>query len=96
MPGNKLALAYTPDYLIIMKINPKIACSRFEARKKQDNVRFETLEFQKKIQERYESRWLRQLFENHGSKVIYLDTNSPKTEQDTKNNAMKLIEQIMR
>ena len=57
---------------------------------------FETSEFQKKIQERYESRWLRQLFEKYGSKVIYLDTNSPKTEQDTKINAMKLIEQIMR
>ncbi len=92
LPGNKLALENSPDLLIISKIKPETVISRLGVRSKKDYSIFDNLSFQSKISERYSSDWLRQLFEKNGSKVFYLDTDDPKTEADTKNEAVSLWE----
>lgn len=91
LPGNKLALKHAPDLLIISITEPEEALSRTRQRPKQDNAIFETLDFLKKSKERYTSDWLRELFERNGSKVIYLDTSSPKTAKDTQEEAIALF-----
>ena len=95
LPGNKVALENAPDLLIITKIKPEAVIGRLNHRTKKDVAIFENLFFQRKIAERYESEWLKKLFENHGSTVIYLDTNQPKTPEDTKQDAIKVWEEFI-
>lgn len=76
LDGNKLALKYTPDLLIILLVKPQIAFQRLKNRKgKKDNAIFEKLNFQKRIIKRFQSDWFRKIFEKKGSKVVYLDTS---------------------
>ena len=49
--------------------------------------------FQKKLDERYKAEWLKQLLENQGSEVVYLDNNPPKTEQELKEEVIKAWEE---
>ncbi|MBU4501363.1 MAG: dTMP kinase [Nanoarchaeota archaeon] len=82
LPGNKLAVEeYPPSLLIIAKLDPEKAIQRLESREKKDDCIFEKLEFQKKLQERYNSKWLKRLFEKRGTKVVYIDVN--KTVEDS-------------
>jgi dTMP kinase len=90
MPGNRLALKNAPDLLIVLKADPDIVMKRLEERTKKDQAIFENVLFQRKIESRYESEWLRKLFENMGSKVVFLDTNPPLTEDDTRKNAVAI------
>lgn len=94
MPGNRLALQHAPDLLLILKVKAEAVIERLGTRQKQDDAIFENLMFQKKLEERYSSDWLKQLFEQHGSKVVYLDTNPPKTSEETKEAAIKLWEEF--
>ncbi len=97
LPGNKLALKYSPNLLIITQVDPLVVIQRLKARtEKKDNAIFETLDFQRKIEERYQSPWLKQLFESKGSKVVYLNTNAPTTEEDTKKKAIEIIEATLK
>jgi len=74
LPGNKFALEHSPDFLIIPLVeDPAEVIKRLEGREKKDNAIFENIEFQMKIKKEYESKWLRELFEQKGTKVIYLD-----------------------
>jgi len=89
MPGNKLAVEdYPPSLIIITTLSPETAIQRLTNRDKQDDCIFERLEFQRKLQERYNSTWLRSLFEKHGTKVVYLDTNS--SIEETKEQVIKI------
>lgn len=95
LPGNKLAIEdYPPSVVIITRLDPETALQRLADRNKKDVCIFERLEFQKKLRERYESTWLKTLFEKQGSKVIYLDTD--KTLEDTKNKAKRIWEEVLR
>lgn len=95
LPGNKIAIEdYPPSVVIITRLDPETALQRLADRNKKDACIFERLEFQKKLQERYESTWLKALFEKQGSKVIYLDTD--KTLEDTKSKAKKIWEECIR
>lgn len=76
LPGNKLALKHAPTLLLVTVIDPDISMKRLDGRAKKDNAIFEKIVFQRKIAERYQSDWLKKLFENHGSKVVYLDTST--------------------
>jgi len=77
LPGNKLAVEdFPPSVIIITRVDPETAIHRLAHRSKKDACIFERLAFQKKLQERYESTWLKVLFEKHGSKVEYLDTST--------------------
>ncbi len=94
MPGNRLALQHAPNLLLILKVRAETVIERLGLRQKKDDAIFENLLFQKKLEERYASEWLKQLFEQHGSNVIYLDTNPPKTIEETKEEALKIWEEF--
>ncbi|MBS3127965.1 deoxynucleoside kinase [Candidatus Woesearchaeota archaeon] len=91
LPGNKLTLEHAPDLLIIMKVKPETTMLRLEKRKKKDNAIFENIAFQKKIENVYESSWLKKLFEKKGSTVVYLSTDPPLTAKDTKKEIVKIV-----
>lgn len=89
LPGNKLAIEdYPPSMVIITRLDPETAIQRLADRDKKDACIFERLEFLKKLSKRYESTWLKSLFEKHGSKVVYFDTSE--TIEVTKNQARKI------
>jgi dTMP kinase len=94
LPGNKLAMDYAPDLLIITRVTPEAAMQRIEERKKK--TIFENLLFQRKISERYSSMWLKQLFENMKSTVVYIDTNPPKSIEDTSREAISVWEDFLK
>ncbi len=92
LPGNRLALKNAPDLLVILKAEPVTVINRLKERGKKDHAIFENLLFQRKLEQRYESDWLKKLFMHFKSKVVYLDTNPPLTVMDTKENAVKIWE----
>lgn len=81
LPGNKLALEYRPDLIIIATVDPKEAIKRLAERNKKDNSIFEKLPFLEKVDERFTAPWFRELMEARGSKIVYLKTD--KTVYDT-------------
>ncbi len=95
LAGNKTSLQFAPGLFIIAVVKPETVIKRLGARQKKDNSIFENLEFQRNIDSRFRSDWLRQLFEQHGSKVAYLDTDEPKTSEDTQKEAVKLFEEFI-
>lgn len=79
LEGNQLALKYRPDLLIIADLKAELCIQRLEARtEKKDGVIFENLGFQQKAYKRFRSQWFRKIFEERGSKVIYLDASKSK------------------
>ena len=93
LEGNRFCLEHPPDILILTVVDPEIVMERLLKREKKDEAIFEKLEFQKKVEGIYKSGWLRKIFEDKGTKVIYLDTNPPFTADDTKNKAVKILEE---
>jgi dTMP kinase len=85
-PGNKLAIKNSPNYIIIVKADPDVIASRL---KKDKAGIFDSLFFQRKVEERFESEWLKQVFERFGSKVLYLDANC--TIPELKERALKIF-----
>lgn len=68
--GNKLALQYRPDHLVLLAIDPEQALRRLTGRSnKQDNVIFERLTFQKKIARTFASSNYQRLFTRRGSVI---------------------------
>ena len=65
---------------------------RLGVREKKDESVFDNLSFQRRLEERYSSEWLRQLFEQHGSVLRYISTDEPKSVEDTKNDAVGILE----
>jgi thymidylate kinase len=95
MPGNRLALKYSPNLLIITQVEPRIVIERLQVDGRIGTAIFHTLNFQRTIDERYSSLWLRSLFEKFGTKVSYLDTNPPKTVEETRAEAIRLLEEFL-
>ena len=94
LPGNLLALKTPPNLLIITTVKPETVMQRLKTREKQDHAIFEELQFQKKIDERYRSDWLRTMFETQGAKVIYFNTDAPKTIEQSSKEIIEIWEQI--
>lgn len=92
LPGNKTALQFTPALFIIATVKPETVIRRLGLRSKKDNSIFDNLEFQRNIDARFRSDWLRQLFEQQGSKVVYISTDEPKTAEETQEEAIKAFE----
>lgn len=92
MTGNRTAMQFAPALLVIAVVKPETVIKRLDRREKKDNSIFDSLEFQRNIDSRFRSDWLRQLFEQHGSKVGYIDTNEPKTLEETQSEAVKAFE----
>ncbi|MBW2988416.1 hypothetical protein KY318_02800, partial [Candidatus Woesearchaeota archaeon] len=95
IPGNKLALKYAPSLIIICTVEPEYLMPRLEKRPSHDRQIFEHLSFQRKLYHRYKSDWLRELFAKYGSTFAYIDTNPPKTEEDTILAAKKVWEDYL-
>ncbi len=94
IPGNKLAIKNSPDALIIVNVEPEVAIERLALREKKDDAIFENLVFQRKVQRRFESDWMKKLFSHYDCKVIYLDTNPPLTVEDTKNKVVEICGEL--
>ncbi|MBU0667353.1 MAG: hypothetical protein ABIC91_03945 [Nanoarchaeota archaeon] len=89
LPGNKLTLnSYPPGLLLIAICSAETAMKRKSSREKQDNCIYETKEYQELFINRYESRWLRRMYESRGTVVKYINTDNPSTEEDTKEKAV--------
>ncbi len=95
LKGNKFCLEHSPDLLVIMVVKPEVVMERLGERDKKDDAIFEKLEFQKNVEKIYENEWLKGLFESHGSKVVYLDTNPPSNIEDTKKKIIELFEGLL-
>lgn len=94
MNGNNLVLKkYSPHLLLITNCTAEAAAERLGKREKKDNACFEELDFQKQLEKEYASADLKKLFEHHGTKVFYIDTNPPLTEQDTKKKAVDIVQE---
>lgn len=73
-PGNQYQLANAPDLLIIPTIGDvDELIRRLGNRDKKDDAIFENKEFLTRAKVPYESDWLREIFEEHGTQVEYLD-----------------------
>jgi dTMP kinase len=94
LEGNKFCLEHSPNLLVITTVKPEVVIERLNSREKRDDAIFEKIEFQKKVEKIYESDWLKKIFEDKGSKVVYLDTNPPKTVEDTKKKIIELFKEI--
>ncbi len=93
LPGNKLALEYAPDALILTKLPAEEAAARIAKRDDDSKGVFGQLEFLKKLENRFEEQWLKELFESHGTKIYPLDMSG--TIEDTSARAQKLIAEIL-
>lgn len=91
LDGNRFCLEHPPDILILTIVDPEVVMGRLDNRNKKDDAIFEKLDFQKKAKQGYESDWLKKIFVDKGTKVIYLNTNPPSTPKDTKNKAIEII-----
>ncbi len=94
LTGNRLALLNAPDTVIIAKVSAETVVRRLKLRTKKDDSIFDSLAFQRKLESRYTSDWLKTLFEKQGSTVMYMDTDDPKTPEDTKEEAKKLMDDL--
>ena len=74
LEGNAFALQYAPDLLIIPTIKDVTDITkRLEGRDKRDDAMFETLPFQLQLKPFYEGAELREIFEQQGTGVEYID-----------------------
>ena len=92
LEGNQFCLNNSPDLLIITTVDPEESIKRLGTRKKKDDAIFEKQSFLQKCQEVYKSDWIKQIYESNGTKIIFLDTNPPKTPEDTKEAIHKILD----
>lgn len=95
MPGNRLALKYAPNLLLVTKVDPKVVIERLQTDNRMGQAIFHTLNFQRTIEERYNSQWLKSLFERFNTRIVYVDTNPPKNVEETKLEARKILDEFL-
>ena len=93
LPGNKLALEYAPNDLILTKLSAEESFKRILSRNEESKGVFGQLAFLKQLEQRFQEPWLKNLFESHGTTLHQLDTSG--TIEDTTSRAQKLIQQIL-
>jgi thymidylate kinase len=94
LPGNRLALEYAPNALILTKLKAETALERISTRDDESKGVYGHLDFLKKQEERFEEKWFHDLFESKGTIMHELDTSGKL--EDTNHNAKKLIDQILK
>ncbi len=95
--GNQLQLSNPPDLLIIPTIHSiKEIMNRIESRRtnKDDNCIFENYKFQEALRPFYEDPWLRNLFEELGTKVEYIKAGV--SIKDTKRQAVAIYKNFIK
>jgi thymidylate kinase len=90
--GNDYAVKNIPDIFIICLLSAETAMKRKASREKQDDCRFEVLEFQRRIAEKYGSEETKRMLNGFGSKVVYVDTEDPRTQENTERAAVKILQ----
>ncbi len=95
LQGNRLALQFAPGLFVVATVKPETVIKRLGERAKKDQSIFDNLSFQRNIDSRFRSEWLNQLFVQHGSKVVYLDTDEPKTVEQTQQDAVAMLERFL-
>ena len=78
LPGNLLAADNPPDLYMICDVDPETAMKRKSERDKKDCCKFETVDFQKLIHQKYQSAEIREILESEGSMVVYINTDDPR------------------
>lgn len=77
--GNRIAFDYSPDHFILVDLDADIARSRLDARnEKQDDARFEQIDFQRALSNRYKQKEVTEPFEQKGTIVHRIDGWLPK------------------
>ena len=72
--GNKFCAGYPMDYLVVPIISdPAESITRLAGREKDDNCKFETLDFQLKLKPHFESQEFKELFASLGVNLVYMD-----------------------
>ncbi len=95
IPGNAFCALYPMDFLIIPTLTEvREALRRAEEREKDDDCKFENLDFQLKIKQHYESREFQDFFKKLGVKLIYLDAG--KSLEFSREQAMQFYENELR
>lgn len=80
LEGNRLALRWRPDVVLLTTVDPQEAIRRLRSRSgKQDRAIFERFTFLRKAQRRFISRWFRLLFARRGSIVEHISTDGSLT-----------------
>jgi len=93
LPGNALAMQYPPDHLVITRLPPEMAVGRLGGRQEESRGVFAELEYLKRVQERFESDWFRDLFQTRGTSIRFLDTSVEKEQMIE--NAKTIIDHIL-
>ena len=94
LPGNKLALKYAPQHLILLTVDPAAAIKRLKNRlDKQDDAIFEKLNFLKKLAKVYRSPKFLNLFKKRGTTVHFLSANE--NIDIIKEQSIKLLQKIL-
>jgi len=93
LPGNKLALEHPPTALVLAKLPAEEALRRIQSRKDDSKGIFGQLEFLKRLETRFEEPWLKELFEQRGTRVIELDTAG--TLGETTKRAQQLVDHLL-
>ena len=74
IPGNKYCAEHSMDYLAIPIIKDAAeVMQRLAGREKDDNCKFENLEFQLKLKPHFESEEFKNLFASLGTQLVYMD-----------------------
>ncbi|MBI4435745.1 hypothetical protein HY630_03670 [Candidatus Uhrbacteria bacterium] len=93
LPGNKLAMEYAPNALVLTRLGAQEAALRIASRAGESKGVFADQEFLKKQEERFASDWFTELFESRGTRVFHLDTRGSQEESQVQ--ATKLIDHIL-
>jgi len=73
LTGNKLALKYRPDHLIILDVSAESTTKRLLKRtSKKDDAIFEKINFQKKLTKKFKSQNFKNVFLKRKTKIHYL------------------------
>ena len=95
LKGNAVALDNAPNLFIIPTIKDvETVMQRIEERDKDDQCEFENLEFQLKLKPLYESDELREIFEQRGTIVKYLDAGI--SVEETRRQAVDIYSSILK
>lgn len=95
LAGNKFTLKYPPSLLIITLCEANTAMERkLQRTAKNDNCIFEEANFQSMLKERYESEGFRKIFQDLGTEIRYVNTNSM-TIDETKRNIIRIWEEFL-
>jgi len=93
LPGNRLALSYAPDILILTRVEAETAFERIQKRNEESKGVFADLSFLKQQEERFASEWFKDLFASRGTRIVELDTSG--SLEKTQKQAAQLINHLL-